>query len=315
MKLDRLLSIVMILSNRRIVQAKQLAELFDVSVRTIYRDIDAINLAGIPIVTYQGMNGGIGISDNYKIDKNVLSQDDILSILGALNGIKSTLGDARIYGTIEKIKSLIPEYKAGEFKEKASQLVIDLSPWEGGEASDDRTKSIKKCIERCLVMSFEYSSSSGAVTRRNVEPLCLILKVNFWYLYAFCRERKDFRTFKLSRMRNLNVSNEVFKRREIALERLQWITEDENSTLQQIILRFKPNYSILAEEKFGKENVVLDKYGYPVVKTFYPADNWLYGMILSFGEDVEVISPESLRDLIKEKIKMMGNIYFPQDVT
>lgn len=311
MKLDRLLSIVMILSNRRIVQAKELADLFDVSVRTIYRDIDAINLAGIPVVSYQGMGGGIGISDSFKIDKNVLSQDDILSILGALNGIKSTLGDSKLYGTIEKIKGLIPEHKAGEYKEKASQLLIDLSPWEGSDISSDRVKSIKKCIEECIVMSFEYSNSSGIVTRRDVEPLCLILKVNSWYLYAFCRERKDFRTFKLSRMRDIKISDEVFTKRDITLERLQWAAEDENSIFHHIVLRFKPNLKILIEEKFGKENTALDEYGYVIVKIFYPVDNWLYSMILSYGEDVEVISPESLRDLIKNKINLMKNIYFP----
>lgn len=133
MKLDRLVSILVLLLRKEKVQAKELAELFEVSVRTIYRDIEAINLAGIPIVTYQGVNGGIGIAEGYRLDKSVLTEDEMSTIVSTLNGIATTMPDKKYEIIMEKIRNTIPSKQLENMDLKVKQLIIDFFPWGSGK--------------------------------------------------------------------------------------------------------------------------------------------------------------------------------------
>ena len=130
MKLDRLVSIIVLLLRKERVQARELAEIFEVSVRTILRDIEAINLAGIPIVTYQGANGGIGIAEGYRLDKSVLTENDMSTIISALRGIDGTIPDSRYGILMEKLRNALPSSQLEALDAKVQQLIIDLSPWD-----------------------------------------------------------------------------------------------------------------------------------------------------------------------------------------
>ena len=129
MRIDRMLAITVMMLNRDRISARELAERFEVSIRTIYRDIEAINLAGIPVISYPGNNGGFGIMDNYKIDRQVLSLKDMLSILSALKAISSSLEFSELDNAIEKINSLVPRGKTGQKNLFAEQFVVDILPW------------------------------------------------------------------------------------------------------------------------------------------------------------------------------------------
>jgi len=314
MRLDRLLAIVVLLVNRRTVRAKELAEMFEVSERTILRDISAINQAGIPVITYPGPRGGIGLAENYRMEQSLLAMEDIVTVLGALNGIQSAFNDQDIAHTINKIQALVPHTRSEEFANKASQLVIDLTPWGENDLQNENIRQIKQAIADRKVLNFLYLTPGQVPGRRQVEPDQLLLKMNKWYLYGYCRLRKDFRVFKLSRLRELEVLDTSFVRR-LGVREAQaiggqtWV----NGLMVEVSLRFIPELRGLAEEYFVGGEKCLEEDGSLLVTINLTESNWMYGMILSYGNGVEVLAPERVRKRLGEIIKNLGEKYLSHE--
>lgn len=310
MKLERLLSIVMLLMNRRMVRAKELADLFEVSIRTIYRDIDAINQAGIPILTSQGANGGISLMEGYRMDHKLLTNHDLAAIVTALQSISTSYGDKGNQLLLEKISSFVPAAHSEEFNLRTKQFIVDFTSWGDQTHLEEKIVQLKQAIEQLLPVSFTYCSASGDVTQRMVEPYTLVLKKDSWYLYAYCRTREQFRLFKLFRMKDVIVRDKSFIRQDISLDELPWQQEwHAPANLQTVQLRFNNKAKHLAEEWFGVENVVEDEKGKYVVSASFPEDHWLYGFILSFGQEVEVLEPEHIRQKIKQIAQHVADLY------
>lgn len=312
MKLERMLAIVILLLNRKIIQAKELAERFEVSVRTIYRDIEAINQAGIPIVTFQGTNGGIGLAEGYRLDRNVLTDDELAAIVTSLRSMATPFNSGSNELLVEKINSIVPPARTEEFQLKTSQILIDLSPWDRAGHLERKLRLLKEAIEQTILVTFSYSNANGEITARSVEPYTLVLKGRQWYLQAFCIMRGEFRLFKLIRMKELQLLDETFVRRtlppqEQAPER-GWYSPDH---AVPIVLRFHPNKRHLAGEWFDMEEQHLQEDGSVIVNVLYPEDQWLYGFILSFGPDVEVLEPPHLRHIILDRAKRIASLYQP----
>ncbi|MFF2092966.1 helix-turn-helix transcriptional regulator [Paenibacillus sp. NPDC058174] len=317
MKLGRLLSIIILLLNRRMVQAKELAERFEVSVRTIYRDIDAINRAGIPVVTYQGTNGGIGLAEGYRLDRNVLTNDELAAIITALQSIATTYGSEQNLQLMEKINSVVPSSSSEDFRHKTNRVLIDHSPWDGNESLQPKLVLLKEAVDSCLVAGFTYSNASGEISHRIVEPHRLILKGRQWYLQAYCLEKMEFRLFKLKRMKDVTIDREqTFSRRELpAQDSLAGKTVNEPSTAIEFILRFQADSRHLAQEYFGIEELVPTADGSWQVKKAYPEDEWLYSFILGFGHHVEVLEPLHLRETIASRAEQIVKIYRNEQAT
>ncbi len=298
MKLDRLLSILVILLRKERVQAKELAEKFGVSVRTILRDIEAINLAGIPVVTYQGAYGGIGIAEGYRLDRSVLTSDDMAAIISALKGMAGTIPDSRHDILVEKFRNSLSSAQADILDSKINRLIIDLSPWGNHELLKERVTAIRNAIEECREISLIYTDANGTQTQRTVEPYSLLLKGQKWYLYAWCLLREDFRLFKLSRIRGMEVLTTVFHPREMALEQQLWETNWPGPyNLVEVELLFEVEMANLLDE-WPVAAVAIQDDGRFLVKSVLPEDNRLYGFLLSFGTGVEVISPPHLRSIL-----------------
>lgn len=300
MKLDRLVSILVLLLRKERIQAKELAEIFEVSVRTILRDVDAINLAGIPIVTYQGANGGIGIAEGYRLDKSVLTEDDMSTIISTLRGISGTMPDSKHEVLMEKLRNALPSSQLDSLDTKVQQFIIDLSPWGSNELFKHSVACIRRSIENSNEIEFIYIDSSGNRTNRRVEPYSLVLKGQKWYLYAWCHIRQEFRLFKLSRMRELKETAVVFQPKKVSLEKFDW--EDPWNTPENMIslrLVFEKELESLVTDWFGDSIEKLED-GRLLAITMLPENNWLYGFILSFGTGVEVIDPPHIRNIIAE---------------
>lgn len=301
MRLDRLLAMTMILINRQRVRAQELAEMFDVSVRTIYRDIDTITQAGIPVVTYQGANGGIGLIEGYRLDKHVLTKDELASITMALKSVSTSYQDAHATAVLEKIQGISKQHD--QVKES---IFIDFSPWGQQPHLQTKVTMLKKAVESCTHCTFHYFDRLGQSSQRTVEPHLVILKGRSWYLYSYCLQKKQFRLFKLARMQDLQIAETTFQRKQITIEDLPWDKEWYNqSKTIAFTLAFHNKVRTIVEEYFHVENITVDEKGRLIIETEMPEDEWLYGFILSFRDDVEVLHPESLRVKIK---KLAGNV-------
>ncbi|MGE8006280.1 helix-turn-helix transcriptional regulator [Lysinibacillus sp. NPDC093216] len=311
MELERLLSIIIILLNRRKVQAKELAEQFEVSIRTIYRDIDSINAAGIPIVTYQGTNGGIGLSEGYRLDRNLLTNDELATIVTALRSISTSYGKEQNQRLVEKINSVVLPAHEEEFQHKTNRVLIDYSPWEGIERLRPKLQLLDEAIDSSILVYFTYSNAEGEVSQRIVEPHMLMLKGRQWYLQAYCLEKKEFRLFKLKRMKGLEVDRERnFIRRDPATQKhVEGKRKFKPSDVPEVVFQFQDEARHLAEEWFGIEELLPVEDGSWLVKKAYPENEWLYSFILSLGHHVEVLEPQHLREIIASRAEKIAIIY------
>ena len=300
MKIDRLLSIVILLLNRNLIQAKELADMFEVSVRTIYRDIESINQAGIPVVTYQGSKGGIGLMEGYRLDRNVLTEGELADIFTALQNV-SAYGGGEHSLLMEKISSVIHPSHIEAFRSKTTQLVVDFSPWGLKGPLEERINILKAALEQSVAVSFEYVSAEGQTSQRSVEPYTLVLKGQAWYLYGHCSLRQEFRLFKLLRMKALILESRSFIRQDLPVDDFPWVTElNRASQGVPVVLRFTSEGKHLAEDRFDYAELQPDDNGGYRVSLDYPEDGWLYGFLLSFGTAVEVLEPEHIRRKLGE---------------
>lgn len=295
MKIDRLLSIVILLMNRPLIQAKELADMFEVSVRTIYRDIESINGAGIPVVTYQGANGGIGLMEGYRLDRNLLTERELADIFTALQSV-SSYGGGEHTMLMEKISSVIPPSQTAAFRSKTTQMIVDFSPWGLQGPLEDRLILLKAALEQSTAVSFDYVNAEGHVTRRSVDPYTLVLKGQAWYLYGFCTGREDFRLFKLLRMKNLVQESRAYVRQDLPVRDLPWRDGwSHPANTPPAVLHFSAEGRHLAEDRFDSTELRPDGKGGCTVTVHYPEDSWLYGFLLGFGSAVEVLEPEHIR--------------------
>lgn len=214
MKVDRLVSIIKILLDKKRIGAQELADMFEVSPRTIYRDIDTINMAGIPVRGASGVGGGFEIMEKYKIDRNVFSTADLSAILMGISSLSSMIRGDELVNALAKVKSFIPADRAKDIELKANQIFIDLSPWMGNRNIQPYLEIIKTALQESKLLSFEYADRYGNKTARIAEPYQLVLKSSHWYLQGYCHKRNDFRLFKLSRTSNLQIQEEAFTPRD-----------------------------------------------------------------------------------------------------
>lgn len=308
MKLDRLLSIVIMLLNRERMQAKDLADYFNVSTRTIYRDIDAINSAGIPIVTHQGNKGGLGIIDSYKIDRHVLTLQDMVSMLSVLKGMNTAFKDRHLQDAIEKIDAIVPDDKQNYVRNHVDQIVIDMMPWGSSGGQKERLASLQRAIANTRLVKLSYRDGDGAESVRTVEPMTMIFKATTWYLFAYCELRNDFRLFRLTRIKQLEMLSQTYTRR--VADYKQYDSRLPGTLkMIQLVIKFSKQIRQNAEDYFDESLLKYEENG-DVVATFeLPENAWIVSYLLSLGEQAEVISPPQMRLLLKEKAEKIATLY------
>lgn len=308
MKIDRLVSIIMILLNKERIGAQELADMFEVSLRTIYRDIDSINMAGIPILSTPGVGGGFEIMQNYKIEKNVFSTADLSTILMGLTSLSDMVRGDELINALAKVKSFIPADRAKDIELRANQIRIDLSAWMGNRNIQLYLEIIKTAIQESRLLSFEYVAHHGNKTTRTVEPYQLVLKNSHWYFQGYCYKRNDFRLFRLSRISNLQIEKETFMPRNF-----QKTSLDFEEIFETVPIRIKLRIHKSVMDR------VLDYCSYehflPIDNEYYIVDfpfienDYNYDILLSFGSKCECLEPLHIRTEMKRKIHNLAAIY------
>lgn len=305
--INRLLSIIYILMNKGTVTARELAERFEVSVRTVYRDIDTLSMAGIPVYTTKGRNGGISLTEQFVLDKMLVSRKEQQQILAALASLQET-------GAHEEEEIL---NKLGEFfKEKPENWVaIDFSDWSGRRR--ELFNQIKDAILNRHVLQFDYYGQYGDMSSRCIEPIQLLFKEYTWYVRAFCRTRQAIRLFKVLRMKRVTVLDETFEPRVLS-ESSDFPddvkTECGNTAANiaqdtEITLWVDKREAYRIYDRFDEDEIRVLPDGHFKVRFSSPLDDWTYGLILSFGPSAKVLKPELVRTEIHRRITEMGRLY------
>jgi len=301
MKLNRLLEITLILLNKGTTTARELAGRFGVSTRTIYRDIDVLSTAGVPVFTNKGSGGGISLLDNYAINKALLTEHERDSLLLALKTLQATKYP-EVEAVLDKIGAVFRKATSADWVE------IEFSPWGSGPNEENKFLDIKRAILESKIVTFDYINADGILSRRSVEPMRLAFKGQAWYVWGYCRTRRDFRTFRISRMRNLAVTDEGFARRPLESPR-----EEEPATPPKkqvtLKLRFQPQDLYRVYDDYDEERITRNADGTYDVTVTFPEDEWVYGYIMSFGSYVEVLAPPHVRDIVRARMKKALKLY------
>jgi predicted DNA-binding transcriptional regulator YafY len=294
MKISRLFEIVYLLLDKKTITAKQLAERFEVSTRTIYRDIDVLSSCGIPIYTNKGKNGGISLIEGFKMDKVVLTEaerDDVLYALQGLNAVSS--GEAN--SALEKLSAFFGS-------SKADWIDIDFSYWNNDHNFKDKFEKIKSCILNSITISIEYSNINGQTTRREIHPVKLVFKATSWYVSAFCTQKNDFRTFKLSRISDIIITQNKFT----PYSSVPKIKKSSVTPLhkEKLVLCVDQKYAFRLMDDFPSECIAKNGNGDYIVTTDKYNEDWIISYILAFGSGAKCLEPLSIR---QEIIKILGD--------
>lgn len=308
MKIDRLVSIILVLLDNGRVGAQELADMFEVSPRTIYRDIDTINMAGIPIRSTPGMGGGFEIMQKYKLDKNVFSTADLSAILMGLSSLSGIMRGNELINALTKVKSFIPADKANDIELKANQICIDLGSWIGNQNTQSYFEIIKTALQDCRLVSFSYIAHHGKKTVRTVEPHQLILKSGHWYLQGYCHIRNDFRLFRLSRISNLQIKEETFTPRDYQRPVLDF-TEILKTMQTEIKIRIHKSIMDRVLDYCIFEQFSPDGDEHYIVMFPFIENDYYYDILLGFGDKCECLEPSHIRSEMKRRIRDIAAIY------
>ena len=308
MKVDRLISIIMILLDKERVGAQELADIFEVSPRTIYRDIDAINMAGIPVRGASGVGGGFEIMQNYKVDKKVLSTTDLSAILMGLSSLSNMMRGSELINALAKVKSFIPADQAKDIELKANQIYIDLSPWMGSINIQPYLEIIKTALQESKLISFDYADRYGNKTARTAEPYQLVLKSSHWYFQGYCHKRNAFRLFRLSRISNLQMNEETFTPREYPKPQLNFA--DILASMQtKIKIRIHSSVMDRVLDYCTYEDFSPDGNEHYIVNFPFIENEYYYNILLSFGDKCECLEPLHIRTEMKRRLYNIAAIY------
>lgn len=305
MKIDRLIAMIMILLENEVISAGALAQKLEVSSRTIYRDIDTLTMAGLPIFTTQGATGGVGLMKSYKIDKKLFTPKDIQTLLTSLRSYKQLYNHKEIVHVLEKLSNIGQE---GVKSEKGSSFTVDLSLNQGNRSLRSLLSSVEIAINEERYIKFDYINKDGNVTSRKIEPYQVVFKESSWYLQAFCTLKEDYRIFKLARMGNLYVLPETFVPRDfspLAMDGSGWMSDERVPVKIRIALSLKDKVI----ERYGEENIISVEGDsclaiFPIVNNEYG-----YDILLRFGDKCEIIEPSDVREAFQNYVRKILAIY------
>lgn len=304
MKIDRLLGITLYLLNREVVSAAVLAEEFEVSVRTILRDIDSLSLAGIPITSLYGSGGGYKIMENYKLNSNLMDDKDYSHILTALQGLKTGLNKKGVQETFEKIQH------SASGKMRKQNIFLDFSVMHEGLSLDSYMKIIEEAILHMKCIKFDYTNARDNTSEKEVEPLALQYRWYAWYLLGFCKMKGDYRWYKIIRMRNLKVLEVPFSKEhespESLISRLEAYSQGD-----LISIKLKCDISVkVPVQEYLKGEILSENNEYFIISLKEPAyERMWYSLLMGFGNKVEVLEPDCLRSRLKTMAKDIFELY------
>ncbi|MGG4498978.1 helix-turn-helix transcriptional regulator [Brevibacillus reuszeri] len=300
-KVERLISIIMILLKKEVVAATEFSQLFNVSKRTILRDMETLGLCNIPIYSVIGVKGGFGIMDEYKVDKRLLSSSDLQNILTALGGLEQILLTEEVERTIQKIEAMVSPLSLNR------SIQLSFYDWEGRSEILETVKTCQESITKKRLVSFNYTDKDGAVTDRMVEPYELHFSESSWYLKGFCLHRQGSRTFKLSRIDHISMDERAFHPRD------DWSEQGhEASYLPQFVTIkawISPSIKDQIIERYGRKSIEDHGPGLLLATIYVPQNYMGFQLLASFGTHLKVVEPKTYVDDFRNYLSQMMDNY------
>lgn len=297
MKYQIMVKILMQLLSRRKVTANELADRYEISVRSVYRYVEELAVSGIPINVARGRYGGITIADTFKLPAGYFTKDEYASAVHALTAWTDQVNDMAAVSALEKLQR---RQKSDSHDSSVSgNIIIDGGAWGDAGKFSDKMKVVEQSVNENCVLEIDYISRGGEHSRRVIDPHVLILKRNVWYVYAFCHTKQDFRTFKIGRIKKAWFTGETFKRKEIDKKDIPLNFYYSNEQLTEVTLEISKDALADAEEWLGVDNI--EPRGNALIASLrLPDDGTLVNKILSFGGGVRVLTPQKLKDAVKD---------------
>jgi len=297
MQINRLLEIVIILLNSSKVTAKELADKFGVSIRTIYRDLEILSTSNIPIYTTRGSQGGISLLENYTLDKRIVNEEEQKEILAALQSLQVVgVSDNEV---LLKLSSLF------QSNQNESWIEIDFTEWGSTIIEKEFFELLKKSILQNIVVTFTYFNSYRQSGVKEVEPVKLLYKAHHWYLLAFDQTKDDFRVYRLSRIKDLQLLNKHF----IKKSSEHFVMEKDMVEQFDLILKFDSVLAYRVYDLFSDDDIEELEDGSMLVNMTFPYGDWPIGFVLSFGSNVEVVEPLWLKESVQAEVKKIMELY------
>ena len=296
MSAGRQFQMVYLLLERGRMTANELAERLEVSPRTVLRDVDALSAAGVPVYTTQGAGGGVALLDGYVLDRAAFTEEEQRQLLTALQSLPGQEGEQ----ALTKLSALFR-------REREDWLQVDLTRWGAGAADNETFQLLKRAALERQILRFHYASSYGSTTPRRVLPARLVFKGGSWYLSAFCRKRQDWRIFRLVRMADLTLEEGNCPSRRPP-ERLE-APKPSDCRETNLQLRFQPSAAWRVQDYFHPKQITRESDSHLLVNCNFPEDQWLLSFLLSFGSQLEVLSPGYWRDILVREGKKFLEVY------
>lgn len=296
MKYRIMIKMLMLLMSRRKVTANEIADRFEISVRSVYRYVEELSVAGVPLDVARGRYGGIYIADTFKLPAGYFTRGEYAAIINALTAMLSTVDDDELKSALEKIKR---EQKSDK-RELAvcGNIIVDGGAWADLGKFPDKMKVCEQAVQGSLSLEIDYISREGEHSRRVIDPHVLIYKQNVWYVYAFCHSRQNFRTFKIGRIKGARFTGRSFEKREITKDEIPLNFDYSSEQLIPVTLAIKKDALADVEEWLGVDNV--EPYGDGLIANVsLPDDDMLVDKILGYGGKVKVVAPADLKKRVK----------------
>ncbi len=307
MKYEIMMGILIQLLGKKCVSATYLAEKYGVSVRSIYRYIDAIDASGVPVYTVRGANGGFSIMDTFKLPSTFFTKKEYDLTLNALQGLSDGLANSTLLNVIDKLKAVSKNQISG-FDISSGNLIIDGGSWGDTNGYKLKLQTIQQAVEENKKLLINYHDRNGSKTERIIEPHVIVFKQGLWYVYAYCHLRNDFRFFKTGRIEYANVLNETFERKEIKKENLPFDYWTDSVIAEEVVMEIAPDCLSDVQEWLGVENISTEK-GKFIARASLPYEQGLITKIMSFGAGIKVLSPKKLIEKQKEFAKTILENY------
>lgn len=297
MKFEIIINILFDLLSKKTVRAKDLAQKYDICTRTVFRYINCLDAAGVPLYSTRGRNGGFHIMDTFRLSSTFMTVKEFEQVITSLTAIVSSVPDKTLSSAINKLKATAkPEY--GGFDIKSGNLIIDGGPWGDTVGYKAKLQVLEQSLNETRELFIRYHDRNGVVSERIIEPHVIVFKQGIWYVYAYCRLRNEFRFFKTGRIESATLRDKKFLRRDLSQQDLPLDFWHNSVKAERVVMEIDKNVVSDVEEWLGIENVKQtgDKF---VADVSLPFDDGLVSKIMSYSSGIKVISPE----ILKEKIK------------